>query len=116
MIKAKDIYKSYGSREILSGISFSLERGQKVAFIGQNGIGKSTLLKILAGVGEADSGSVEIEKGACVGYLPQDTSVVENKTIKEYLKEVTGIDILEKEKIELENQFDDPAKQGDILK
>ena len=94
-IKAEKIHKAYGAVTILNDISFSLERGQKVGLIGYNGTGKTTLLKILAGVIEPDSGEIEIRKGSVVGYMPQDTSLVFDKTVHDYLYLVSGIKALE---------------------
>lgn len=97
MIRAQKIHKSYGSLTVLSDISFSLGRGQKVALVGHNGTGKTTLLKILAGIEVQDSGNVEIAQDACIGYLPQDTSLSGDKSIIDYLRNETGISLLEKE-------------------
>ncbi|MEI6042349.1 MAG: ABC-F family ATP-binding cassette domain-containing protein [bacterium] len=86
LIKAEKINKSYGLIDVLSDISFSIDKGQKVALVGNNGTGKTTLLKIIAGIEEYDSGSLNILKNTRVGYLPQDTSFVEDESVETYLK------------------------------
>ncbi len=98
-IKADKICKSYGAVTILENVSFSLEQGQKVGLIGYNGTGKTTLLKILAGIIEPDSGEVITRKDAIIGYMPQDTSLISNETIRDYLRRISGIAKLE-EKME----------------
>ncbi len=110
MIKAKQLNKSYGSLHVLSSVSFSLDRGQKVALVGNNGTGKTTLLKIVAGFEESDSGVVELAKNTCVGYLPQDSSLSGEETVSVYLRRVVGIDALERETEELLPHLDDPKK------
>lgn len=94
-LKAEKIHKSYGSITILDDVSFSLEKGQKVGLIGYNGNGKTTLLEILAGVVETDSGEVTVRKGLIIGYMPQDTSLVSDETISDYLRRISGIKSLE---------------------
>ena len=94
-IKANKIHKAYGIITVLDDISFSLERGQKVGLIGYNGTGKTTLLKILAGLLEPDSGEVLVRKGAVIGYMPQDASLTSNKTISDYVRQVSGMAELE---------------------
>ncbi len=70
-LKCKKIGKSY-DKEVFSNFSFELERGDKVGVIGNNGRGKTTLLKMLAGVLEPDSGTVERGHQADIGYFPQN--------------------------------------------
>lgn len=94
-LQARHIHKRYGAITVLEDVSFSLEKGQKVGLIGNNGTGKTTLLKILARVVEPDSGEVTIRKGSVVGYMPQDTSLVSDETIRDYLRRVSGIEALE---------------------
>lgn len=106
MIKAKKISKSYGSVPVISDITFTLERGQKVALVGHNGTGKTTLLKILAGIEKPDAGTLETESGICIGYLPQDTSLVGEETIAAYLCRVSGIEALEREIEQLADHLD----------
>lgn len=95
MIKAKKLQKSYGTLTVLSDVSFSLEKGQKVALVGNNGTGKTTLLKLVAGLEEPDAGELQVVRDTCIGYLPQDTSLSGNETVAAYLRRIAGIDVLE---------------------
>ncbi len=95
-LKAEHIHKTYGTITVLEDVSFSLEKGQKIGLIGYNGTGKTTLLKILAGIVEPDGGTVTVQKGLVIGYMPQDTSLVSDETIYAYLRRVSGIGALEK--------------------
>ena len=61
MIEARDIHKSYGSLEVLKGISLDVARGEVVAIVGASGAGKTTLLQILGTLSAADSGSLLID-------------------------------------------------------
>lgn len=108
MIKAQKIQKSYGSLLVLSDVSFSLGRGQKAALVGRNGTGKTTLLKIVAGLEEPDAGKIVIARDVCIGYLPQDTNFLGNESIMDYLRQVSGIDALEKEMETLSVDLNNP--------
>lgn len=68
-LKANDLKKSYGSREVLSVDTLHLYSHDRVGLVGRNGEGKTTLLSILAGVREPDSGHIEIY--GTVSYIPQ---------------------------------------------
>ena len=94
-LKAEHIHKTYGTITVLEDISFSLEKGQKVGLVGNNSTGKSTLFKIIAGIVEPDGGVVTIRKGLVIGYMPQDTSLVSEETVRTYLHRVSGISGLE---------------------
>jgi ATPase subunit of ABC transporter with duplicated ATPase domains len=110
MLQAKHIQKSYGSLTVLADVSFSLAEGQKVALVGDNGTGKTTLLKIIAGLGEPDAGEIELAKNTCIGYLSQDTSLTGDETISAYLRRIAGVDVLEKKLEVLASQLEDKAK------
>lgn len=71
ILTAEQITKSYTERVLLQQVSFSLQEGEKVGVIGINGTGKSTLLKILAGLEEPDGGSVVLANHVLIRYLPQ---------------------------------------------
>ena len=96
-IKAEHIYKNYEGVTVLEDISFFLEKGQKVGLVGNNGIGKSTLLKILAGIVKPDDGSVIARKGLTISYVPQDTSLITDEIVCDYLRRVSGVEALEKQ-------------------
>jgi ATP-binding cassette subfamily F protein 3 len=109
MLKVNNLHKSYGATVVFSDISFSLERGQKVALVGSNGSGKSTLLRLIAGVEEKDGGDIDFSKSACVGYLPQDTSVIDDLPIRDYLRKVAGVDVIEARMNELSHKLEEKA-------
>jgi ATP-binding cassette subfamily F protein 3 len=94
-IKVKGVNKAFGTSVILDGVSFSLEEWQKVGLVGYNSTGKSTFLKIIAGLIDQDSGTVTIRKGAVLSYLPQDTSIVSTETVRDYLRRISRIADLE---------------------
>src|SRR5688572_19231816 len=85
LLSVESLTKSYTSRPLFEGLSFTVSEGDHVGLVGPNGSGKSTLLKILAGVEEADSGTRAMRKGVRVGYVPQDPVFAPGKTVEEVL-------------------------------
>lgn len=95
-IDIRDIKKSYGKKEVLKGVSFSMHDGQCIGILGANGSGKSTLLSILAGVLRADSGSFSADGGDMlankrlhrqnIGYVPQGTPLLEELTARDNMR------------------------------
>ena len=81
LLQAELITKSYGEKTLFDGISFSLEEKQRIGLIGVNGTGKSSLLKILAGIESMDSGKLHHANHFHVEYLPQDPVFNEKKSI-----------------------------------
>ncbi len=84
-IEVKNIKKFYGVNEIIKDISFLINEGEKVAFVGQNGCGKTTLFKILKGIEEIKEGSINIKKGLSVGYLDQIPTYDEKVCVKDVM-------------------------------
>ena len=84
MLTSTNISKAYGERLILDNISLSLDSSQSAVIIGRNGVGKSTLLSILAGYLKADSGEINYN-GQKVGYIPQQDNLFDNLTVKDNL-------------------------------
>jgi ATP-binding cassette subfamily F protein 3 len=70
--EAKDLAKSYGPKDVFSGVNFVIERGDRIALVGVNGAGKSTLIKLLAGSEQATSGELRLGHNADVDYFAQD--------------------------------------------
>ncbi len=87
MLFISNISKSYGARTLFRGVSFTLNPGDRIGIIGRNGTGKTTLLEIIVGHTEVDSGEVALQKGATIGYLEQDITPDPAKTL---LEEVVG--------------------------
>jgi ABC transport system ATP-binding/permease protein len=79
----ENISKSFGIRTLFKNITFHVEEGDKIAFVARNGTGKSTLLKIFAGLETADEGTVWVHKDVKVIMLQQDTPFMEDKSIRE---------------------------------
>ena len=90
ILTADNITKAYGERRLLDGASFFLQEGEKVGIIGINGTGKSTLLKILAGMEELDEGKVIRAQGMVVRFLPQHPSFRPEDTLIEALLRENG--------------------------
>ena len=81
----ENISKSFGIRTLFKNISFHVEEGDKIAFVARNGTGKSTLLKIFAGLDTPDDGTVWVHKDVKVIMLQQDTPFMEEKSIRDNL-------------------------------
>ena len=82
ILTATNLELSYGQRVILAGVSLTLEPGEKIGVVGRNGAGKSSMLKIMAGLIPFDSGTVAMTKGARNGYLHQDPQLDPNETLR----------------------------------
>ena len=78
-----NIYKGYGEKKLLEGVSLNIENNEKIGLIGLNGCGKSTLLKIMAKVIDPDKGDVNVIGETKISYLSQDLTIDENNTILE---------------------------------
>lgn len=83
ILSCKDICKSYGIRDVLKDITFSINDGDKVGIIGANGEGKSTLFKIITKEISQDSGEIFIDKNKTLGYLSQNLALDSDKNIYE---------------------------------
>ena len=71
-LSTENLSISFGMKEILTGVSFAADEGDRIGIIGNNGCGKSTLFKLILGELDADEGAVYISKGKTVGILRQD--------------------------------------------
>ncbi|TVR37314.1 MAG: ABC transporter ATP-binding protein, partial [Balneolaceae bacterium] len=84
-LSVENLSKSFGLKILFEGITFGISKGDKTALIAQNGTGKSTLLKILAGKESSDSGRVMIQNGIRTGYLEQEPELEPGLTIQEFI-------------------------------
>lgn len=94
-LQTNQISKSYGVRTLFTNLNISINYGDKIALIARNGYGKSTLMRILAGVENADEGKVILRSGLKIGYLSQDQSFDPDKNVREIIfqqdNEVTAL-------------------------
>lgn len=86
-LKGDHLAKSFGAHTVFSDVSLLLPAGEKIGLIGDNGTGKSTLLKILPGFLPPDGGTVFRQPSSSVGYLPQTLEIEGSLTIQEYLEQ-----------------------------
>lgn len=83
VVNGGNLSKYYGADLIFSGVSFTINRGDKVALVGVNGAGKTTLLKMLAGIEEPTTGSLSFARGTQVSYLAQEAHFSGTRTLIE---------------------------------
>jgi len=106
--------KSYGATPVLTDASLALEPGEKVALIGRNGVGKTTLLRLLAGLEAPDQGARTVSSGAVIGYLPQDPAVDESRTLwDEAVAPFATLAAMERRLADLEAALAAPEVHGD---
>jgi ATP-binding cassette subfamily F protein uup len=80
-LSIENLQKTWHDKPVLNGISFGIEKGEKVALVAGNGQGKSTLLSIISGQEQPDAGQAIIRKDISVGYLPQEPELVDSKSV-----------------------------------
>jgi len=115
MVKVSKIHPP--QKQVLKDIYLSFYYGAKIGVLGLNGSGKSTLLKIIAGLDKSFLGEVVFSPGYSVGYLEQEPSLDENKTVKEIVMEGVQkvVDIL-KEYEDVNNKFSEPLSDDEMNK
>ena len=117
ILSVNDINKSYGEQEILSHVSFSINKNDKVALIGDNGEGKTTLLKIITKQIVADSGNIYFEPQTTIGYLSQEVITNPNNTLIEEMElAFQELKNIEKEMAQLIDKISINSKEEDIKK
>jgi ABC transport system ATP-binding/permease protein len=84
-ISAESVSKTYNDRWLFKDISLGISQGEKFALVGNNGVGKSTLLRILTGEITPDSGKVSVRDGVRTGYLTQQPTVADHVLVKDIL-------------------------------
>ena len=111
LIAASDLSKSYGPNDIFQGISLSIPHGARIAIVGPNGVGKTTLLRILLGLEEPSSGAIQKARNLNIGYLPQEALLSGTHTLwEECLNALSELRALEAELAQLESAMGDPEQ------
>jgi ATP-binding cassette, subfamily F, member 3 len=81
MIHITALHKDFAGRCLFNGVSWRIGRSERIGLVGENGTGKSTLMKIIAGLEEPSSGTMHLAKGTTIGYLPQQGIAVTGRTL-----------------------------------
>src|ERR687889_1324670 len=87
----RNVRKAHGDKVVLDNVTLSFLHGAKIGVVGPNGTGKSTLLKIMAGLDHASNGDAIIDPDATVGMLQQEPPLTEGKTVLENVEEAVGV-------------------------
>ena len=113
IVSVQKLSMSFGERELFSDVSFEIEAKDKIGFIGNNGVGKTTLFRILCGELSPASGTVATEKNLKVGYMEQHACTHMERTIYEELLSVFSyLEEMEQKITEITRSIDE--KQGDL--
>ncbi len=113
ILSVSQLKKSYGARVILDDVTFLLNRTDRVALVGENGVGKTTLSRILLGQETYESGVVQVTPKAEIGYLPQEISFGHALTVRAYVEQAMGaLDQLRQQMQQIEQQMASP--DGDL--
>src|SRR5215207_216072 len=116
LITANSLSKSFGAEDLFANVSFSVAKGARLALVGPNGIGKTTLLRILIGQEEPSSGTVTRVKSLRIGYLPQEADFELKGSLWDVCLEPFADLIRMQEELEkLEVEMSDPAKREQAL-
>ncbi len=86
----RNVRKAHGDKVVLDNVTLSFLHGAKIGVVGPNGTGKSTLLKIMAGLDHASNGDALLDPGATVGMLQQEPPLTEGRTVLENVEEAVG--------------------------
>ena len=101
MVGLDAVSKGYGGQQLLQDCTWRIGRGERIGLVGPNGAGKTTLCRILAGVEETDAGRVHRDSGVTVGYLPQEVTTGEDRTV--LAEALSGFDEVWRLEAELES-------------
>lgn len=104
ILDVNKLAKNFGYGQLFEDVSFSLNEGESISIVGPNGCGKSTILKIIAGLENSDSGNVSIKKKAKVAYLDQTSSSInDDRLVYDILKSAFGeLNTMEKQLNEIQ--------------
>src|SRR3989442_1658855 len=90
LLAVRNLAKAYGANNVLDDVSFVINNSDRVGIVGANGVGKSTLLKMLVGHEEVDAGTIAYAPLVELGYLPQTTPEFYGRTIQDLILESVG--------------------------
>ena len=111
MISIQNLSVEFNSTALFSGVNFVINKRDKIALVGKNGAGKSTMLKIIAGLQEPTGGVVAAQKDITIGYLPQQMILTDERSVVEEVRTVFGK--LDEMKASLARMYTELAERTD---
>lgn len=115
LLSVNNLHKSFGVDVILDGVTFRIGARSKVAMVGRNGTGKTTILKIITGALEPDTGQVLVAKGARVGFLRQEHAVTLGRTVLEEAESSQSEQVAMRDRLaELEKRLEDSPTEEEL--
>lgn len=106
MISIQNLSVEFSAKSLFNNINYVINRRDRIALVGKNGAGKSTMLKIIAGLQNPTSGSVAVPSDTTIGYLPQQMKIADETTLVEEVKKAfSKIDAMQKRLDELNNEL-----------
>jgi len=116
IVAANELAKSYGAQDVFWDVSLQIARGDKIALVGRNGTGKTTLLRIIAGLETPTAGRVHRARSLRIGYLPQEAELSSQRTLyEEMLTVFADLRAQQAELRRLEQQMADPTQREGAL-
>lgn len=110
LLQVQQVARYFGADTLFENVSLDVSDNSRIALVGRNGVGKSTLLKMIIGNESPDAGQITKKKGLTIGYLAQNTGLESNKTIyAEMLSVFERLQIMEKNLHEMEAKIADPG-------
>ena len=86
MISIRNLHVEFSAKTLLDDISYTINRRDRIALVGKNGAGKSTMLKIIAGIQKPTSGTVAVPQDTTIGYLPQQMNLADSTTVADEVR------------------------------
>lgn len=110
LLQVQQVARYFGADTLFENVSLDVSDNSRIALVGRNGVGKSTLLKMIIGNESPDAGQITKKKGLTIGYLAQNTGLESDKTIyAEMLSVFERLQIMEKNLHEMEAKIADPG-------
>ena len=116
LIEIKGLCVNFGEQEVLRDIDWFITPKSRVGLVGDNGAGKTTMLRLIAGIEEPSDGTIVMPKGHTVGYLPQDLVEIENVSLIDYLKKHAGLESLSIKLRKVEHELSLLSEDSSVLK
>ncbi len=118
VLTAHHLSKSYGAFDVLADVTLSLAHNQRAALVGPNGVGKTTLLHLLAGIEEPSGGAIHRARGQTIGFLPQhaDQLLIEHDSLHDLMRSVfVQLDQQAAQLRQLEQDMADPDRHDEAI-